>query len=133
MGKFEEHYELCEQLYVNKGYTLSRVKNETGVSLTTLTKWKDAGDWEKRRKQYLQTNRSLKALLEEIKLKLAKGVLDKLEKNEIDTQAVYALSSLLRNTKQDKPGDSPGSPDDVKNVSKEELMKMLREQVYGLA
>ena len=51
MSKRQTHFEDCRMLYVRNN-DLSTIAQTTGVSMTTLSKWKQEGDWEGQRKQF---------------------------------------------------------------------------------
>jgi len=62
MSKRQAYYEDCRTLYVHNK-DLGTISQSTGVSMTTLSKWKQEGDWENQRKQF---NRHPFAMAEKI-------------------------------------------------------------------
>lgn len=94
-------------MYVVEGLSKTKIKEETGVSLQTLGKWSDFGDWDKKRAEHLENETDLVAILAKIKKKLAKELLAKLEKGEIDTQGLHVLNNLLRATSGKQYDDAP--------------------------
>lgn len=134
MGKFEEHHDICEELFITQGKTLAQIQAETQVSQMTLKKWKDSGEWEKKKTEYTENNQTLKSILEEIKLKLANEVLKQLKAGNIDAQKLYALSRMISATSGKKfsdetPEESKESPSKEKGLSQdmaEEIRNILR-------
>jgi uncharacterized protein YjcR len=62
MSKRQAYYEDCRMLYVRNN-DLGTIAEATGVSVTTLSKWKAEGSWENQRKEY---NRHPLAMAEKI-------------------------------------------------------------------
>jgi hypothetical protein len=62
MSKRQTFLEDCRMLYVHNN-DLSTIAQTTGVSMTTLSKWKQEGDWEQQRKIY---NRRPMAMAEKL-------------------------------------------------------------------
>jgi hypothetical protein len=62
MSKRQAYYEDCRMLYMRNN-DLGTVATISGVSVTTLSKWKQEGDWETQRKQF---NRHPLAMAEKI-------------------------------------------------------------------
>ena len=62
MSKRQAYYADCLMLYV-RNKDLGTIAQATGVSVTTLSKWKQEGNWDQQRKQY---NRHPLAMAEKI-------------------------------------------------------------------
>ncbi len=71
MSKFGEFYDIARQMYLD-GRNLEEIKIQTGVSVTTLSKWKIDGEWEKERgKQHLTRRSTEERLADLLEKKLA--------------------------------------------------------------
>jgi transposase len=118
--------EKAEELYVTKGLTLEQVATETGISIQSLKRWSSKEDWFKNRREYRNNDRGLRTNITELRNKMLEQVMKTLDPQGI--YAVIALEKLLRGIGA-KPGE-PEIPD--KPMTKEELLKFIKEEVYGL-
>jgi hypothetical protein len=62
MSKRQAYYDDCRMLYMRNN-DLGTISQTTGVSVTTLSKWKQEGNWEVQRKEF---NRAPQAMAEKI-------------------------------------------------------------------
>lgn len=80
MGKKAAYYEDCRALYL-KGRTLEEISTAVNVSMTTLSRWKRDGDWERQRAEINRhpmrmaekIDRAMEAQVDELLGHLAKG------------------------------------------------------------
>ncbi len=128
MSKFEEFYDVCQQLYL-EGKTQAAIQQETGVSQTTLLKWKTDGEWEKKRTEYIKQNETFKEKLNRLKKTLVDEVQRQLDAGNINTQALHALANLAKPGTITKPDVEDKS--ESKPITKEEAMQQIKE-TYGL-
>ena len=57
--KYSEIGVRCEDLFIKQDKVLSEISTETGVSVTTLSRWKNKYDWDKKREEYRISNEGL--------------------------------------------------------------------------
>jgi hypothetical protein len=89
MGKKADHYDEAEDLYVVEGFTLEAIAGKLPVSLTTLSRWKQEGEWEERRRELARALREIKRNTILLRQRLSLAALENL-----DPQKVYAFSRL---------------------------------------
>jgi hypothetical protein len=122
----QETRALARELYVIDGLTFEQAAERTNVNAATLKRWASKEDWFKRRKDHQRDSADLKTNL----IKLRNRVLENTMKT-LDPQGIYAVLAIekLLMGKGLKP-DQPEIPD--KPMTKEELLKFIKEEVYGL-
>ncbi len=122
VSKKDQFYDMSERMYVVEGLSKTKIREETGVSLQTLGKWCDYGEWDKKRAEYVEQNASLSAKLTRLKHKIVDDAL-----KDTDPQKIYALAMLIRSDKNaDSGGKQPPEKLDEK-LSKEETVKKILE------
>ena len=105
MGKYNILGRECEQLYC-EGNTLEAIKQITGVSLRTLSIWKNQYDWDRKRKEYQQQPIAIHKKI----TKIFSGYLDDLIQNGIQSNkqsdSVAKLAKAMNTTGgiEDIPG-----------------------------
>ena len=125
----QETRDMARELYVIEGLTFEQVEEHTQIPAGTLKRWAKDEDWGERREQYRRDQKGLKGNLADLRDKLLKKALDNL-----DPQFAYAVVAIekLLGTQPGKPG-KPDDDEPGKHKSKEELLKMIREEIYGLS
>ncbi len=91
-GKFDTYYGPARQMYL-AGKTFEKIKAQLGVSLPTLSKWKDYGDWEKERAKLRQQKISTIERLQRALDKKSKQ-LEELDPNDDAGKLVDQISKL---------------------------------------
>jgi len=119
----------AEELYVIEGLTYQETADETGVALATIKLWAAADTWREKRATYREEKKNLQGNLMDLRAKMLRKVLDSLDPQ--DVYALVALEKIL--APKGKPGGTgePGEPSKP-HMTKEELLKFIREEVYGL-
>ena len=123
----QETRDLARELYVIEGLTYEQVAERITVNAASLKRWAKEEDWPGRREQYRRDQMGLKGNLAQLRDKLLAKALDNLDPQF--AYAVVAIEKLLGG--QGKPGEPAGTGEPEKK-SKEELLKMIREEIYGL-
>jgi len=73
MGKFEIYFDEAEKLHVQKAKSLEEIAQLLPVSVQTLSKWKNDGQWAEKRKAALRSPRTIaEALRDALEQKLEK-------------------------------------------------------------
>jgi hypothetical protein len=91
MSKRQTYYEDCRMLYVRNN-DLSTISQTTGVSMTTLSKWKQEGDWEQQRKQFNRRPLAMAERINEMMEKIVDEVCD--SGGKINAEQADQLSKL---------------------------------------
>ena len=123
-----ERREQAEELYIIDGLTLEQVSERTGISVQTLKQWSTKDGWKTKRKDYRQDRETFQGTLSTLRTKMLTQAL-----NTLDPQVIYALVALekvLISKGKDKVDSPDGEPEE--KMDPKELIKFIKEQVYGL-
>ena len=104
MGKFEDYGLLAEKYFVEEQLPISRIGQKLDLTDKTLHEWKKKGNWEEKRKQFLQSQYTCYSALQELVMHLAKDTLQKVKSGEIPEAAtlnfIAKMSEKLPKIKQ---------------------------------
>lgn len=89
MGKKSAYYEAAEDLYVVDGFTLEAIAARLPVSVTSLSNWKQDGEWDRLRSELAASQAQIKRDSLLLREKLIKNALEAGQ-----PQAVYAFCTL---------------------------------------
>jgi hypothetical protein len=96
MAKKHLYFNEAERLYVVEQCTIAEIASRLGLGEKTIRMWKEEGDWERKRMQFLKEKQSLSEELFVFARKLARSIMDDWDKGEkVDTGRLYALTRLL--------------------------------------
>lgn len=98
--KYGRYGAQAEQLYVH-GKTLEEISLVTGVSPTSLSKWKNEHDWDSKRKKYRATGAGSAFILEDA----IAQVLGRIEENGIDSGDADEIVKLTKALKELRKSD----------------------------
>lgn len=116
MGKKAALFEEAKRLYVQEGKTLAAIFEQLNVSQQTLVKWKQEGDWETWRMNYIRSEEHLDQVLNELKKKLALKALE-----DPQPQNIYALCRIVAVLK-------PAAAVELRKIEEEERKKTTPEE-----
>ena len=91
MGKKPDYFDQAEDLYVVDGLTLEAIAARLPVSVTTLSRWKQDGEWEERRAELARALGEIKRDTVLLRQKLLTEAL-----KTLNPQMVYAVVQLER-------------------------------------
>lgn len=74
-GKYDQYGVEAERLYVH-GRTLEEIKTVTGVSVVTLSKWKNEFGWDEKRKKFRATGAGASLILEDAINQVLQRIMD---------------------------------------------------------
>lgn len=96
MAKKALYFNEAERLYVVEQCTIAEISSRLNLSEKTIRLWKEEGDWERKRTQFLKEKQSLSEELFVFARKLARSIMDDWDKGEkVDTGRLYALARIL--------------------------------------
>lgn len=96
MAKKHLYFNEAERLYVVEQCTIAEIASRLKLGEKTVRLWKDEGDWERKRAQFLKEKQSLAEELFLFARKLARSIMDDWERGEkVDTGRLYALTRIL--------------------------------------
>lgn len=116
MGKKSAYFDEAEDLFVVDGLTLEAIGarlGPEGPSVTTLSNWKQEGEWDQRRARWAAAQAGIRRDRLESRQKLSKTLLKILEKDELTAQDVYAATAIERCLGQGerKAAEDGGAPE----------------------
>lgn len=132
MAKKQLYFNEAERLYVIEQCTIQEIANRLRVSEKTVRLWKEEGDWENKRLQYLKSKEFFHQELYEFARKLMKSIKEDLEKGEkVDPGRMYAFTKLLPmmiKVKEYEEAVSSQAKEDTKDL-KEIIKHVLSEEL----
>lgn len=95
MGKFDTYYIEAKRKYVEENYNLNQIKEEFSISMTTLSKWKnaEAKSWDEQRKDFLIQGAGAVTKLKEVILSKINDISECSDPKMI--KELYQLKNLL--------------------------------------
>ena len=124
-----EQRQQAKELFIVEGLTLDQVAEKTGLSMQTVRRWSAEEDWVKKRAEYQAEREVFQVSLANLRTKMLEKALESL-----DPQMAYAVVAIEKVLNMKKGNEDPPVPGDrdMKKMSKEELMKFLKDKIYGL-
>lgn len=132
MAKKAALYSDAERLYVQDQLTLEAIASKLGCGVRTLTNWKREGNWDEKRKNFLETTQSMHEELYELARLLTTKNLNKVregaepEKEQLSF-VVKVMASIERTKKYETEVTAPKA--DPEAARKEKLVN-LKERVH---
>lgn len=87
MGKFEDYGLLAEKYYVEEQLPISTIAKKLNLTDKTLHDWKTKNNWENKRKDFLQSQFTCSAALQELVIQLVKDANSKIKVGEMPEAA----------------------------------------------
>lgn len=87
MGKFEDYGLLAEKYYVEEQLPISTIAKKLNLTDKTLHDWKTKNNWENKRKDFLQSQFTCSAALQELVIQLVKDANSKIKMGEMPEAA----------------------------------------------
>lgn len=86
----------AEELYINELCTVDEIASKLNLNFKTILKWRDEGDWEKKRQDYCKSKQSFHEELYEFARKLMKDISIDIENGEkVDPGRMYAFCKVI--------------------------------------
>ena len=131
MAKKHLYFNEAERLYVVEQCTISEIASRLKLGEKTVRLWKEEGDWDRKRKQFLSERQSLAEELFVFARKLARSIMDDWDKGEkVDPGRLYALARLLPLILKVKDYESIAAEKEEK-FSVEEVLKKALSEAFG--
>lgn len=87
MGKFEDYGLLAEKYYVEEQLPISTIAKKLNLTDKTLHDWKNKNNWDDKRKDFLQSQFTCSAQLQELLIHLVKNTNAKIKAGELPEAA----------------------------------------------
>ncbi len=104
MGKFSRYGQNAEDLYVRQGKTLQDISELLGISMQTLSRWKQKYDWTERRRIYRVSMPGTIQILEDV-LKEKIEQLRELQAQDVDGKQIDGITKLVASIQKLKRED----------------------------
>lgn len=86
----------AERQYIYKFMTIEEISSRLNVSTKTLTKWKEQGDWNNKRKEFLKSKQSFHEEMYVFARKLMNDIMADIDNGEkIDPGRMYAFCRII--------------------------------------
>ena len=134
MAKKDIYFPEAERLYVIEQMTINEIALRLPLNEKTVRNWKNIGNWEIKRKQYLKSKQSFHEELYEFSRKLMHSIKTDLDNGKkVDTGRFYTFTRLLPLiTKVKEYEDISTKKDDNDKGLTKDLIKMIEEEVLGI-
>lgn len=134
-SKKEQYYDEAERLFVIEHIGLEEIGIRLKLARKTLMRWKEAGDWDSKRKQYLRSRQTFHEELYEFAKKLMNGISADIDAGEnIDTGRMYAFCRILPMIHKVKDYEDvvAKKKEDAPKGLTPELIAQIEEEVLGI-
>ena len=135
MNTKRQYFDEAERLYVIEQYSLIEIARKLNLSRNTPLEWKELGDWDNKRKQYLRSKQSFHEELYEFSKKLMKGISEDIDSGEkIDACRLYAFCRILPMIGKVKDYEDvvAKKKEDTPKGLTPELIAQIEEEVLGI-
>jgi len=137
MAKKAAYFEEAERLYVYEQMTLEGITGKIPVSVRTLSGWKNDGDWDGKRRQYLESRQSFHEELYQLARKLARSVSVEIDAGEKpDAGRLYALLRLSEKLLKVKEYEDVAAKEEATRQPArgitEDVLRLIEEEVLGI-
>ena len=126
----------AERLFTYEFRTVDDIASRLNINRKTVMKWKDDGDWEKKRKDFLKSKQSFHEELYEFARKLMKDISIDMDNGEkVDPGRMYAFCRLIPMFTKVKDYEENMSKKDETKQQKgltPELIQKIEEEVLGI-
>lgn len=139
MTKKHLYYSEAERMYVVNQMTIEEIALRSNSNERTVRRWKEEGDWDTKKSQYILSKQMFHEELYEFARKLMSGIKDDLDKGEkVDTGRMYAFVRMLPmilkvkeyediSAKKEDKEDKKGLTQDIVAIIEQEVLGLKRE------
>ena len=136
LNKKKYLYNEAERLYIYNFLTIDELASRLNLNRKTIMDWKDKGDWEKQKKDFLSSKQSFHEEMYEFARKLMSGIIADMEAGEkVDTGRMYAFCRIIPMFTKVKDYEDATAKKDVPIKPKgltAELIRQIEQEVLGI-
>lgn len=136
MVKRDVYFAEAESLYINKYMSLKDIASRLNLNEKTVRAWKNIGEWESKRKQFLECKSSFHEELYDFSRKLMCSIKEDLENGEkVDSSRLYTFARLLPLITKVKEYEEIAAKSEEKDTNKgltKDIIKMIEREVLNL-
>lgn len=141
MTKRDLYFAEAERFYVIEQMTFSEIAAKLKVNEKTLGTWKAIGDWDSKRKKYIQTKMCFHEELYDFSRKLMESIKSDIDLGEkVDAGRLYALARILPLitkvkdyedivTKVEEKDQNKGLTKDIVSLIEAEVLGIKKEEI----
>jgi hypothetical protein len=132
MAKKQLYFNEAERLYIIEQCTIVEIASRLQLGEKTVRLWKEEGDWERKRLQYIHSKQSFHEELYEFAKSLMYSIRDSMQKGErIDPGRMYAFTRLLPMIYKVKEYEDVVSAHKEEDVDIKELIRQAIGEAIG--
>jgi hypothetical protein len=137
VAKKQLYFAEAERLYVIEQCTFAEIASRLKVNEKTVRSWKEEGDWDTKRLQYLKSKQSFHEELYTFARLLLKNIREDMEAGkQVDANRLYTLTRMIPQLVKVKDYEevarkAEGGTD--KQPSNEELVELIEKEVLKIA
>ena len=136
MTKKHLYYSEAERMYVVNQMTIEEIASRSNSNERTVRRWKEEGDWDTKKSQYILSKQMFHEELYEFARKLMSGIKDDLDKGEkVDTGRMYAfirmLPMILKVKEYEDISAKKENKEDKKGLT-QDIVALIEQEVLGL-
>jgi uncharacterized protein YjcR len=123
-------------MYVVNQMTIEEIASRSNSNERTVRRWKEEGDWDTKKSQYILSKQMFHEELYEFARKLMSGIKDDLDKGEkVDTGRMYAfirmLPMILKVKEYEDISAKKENKEDKKGLT-QDIVALIEQEVLGL-
>lgn len=137
MAKKAAFYQLAKVAYIYENKTFEEIALEfsemDGPSERTIREWARKGNWQEKKKKYLESQKTFREKLDELKFVLVNRAIE-----TKDPQLIYALTSLIKSMqpitvreKVKEEADKKKEGETSEGLS-EETIELIKKEILGI-
>lgn len=136
MSKKQLYYSDAERMYIVNQMTIEEIASRANSNERTIRRWKEEGNWDTKKTQYLLSKQMFHEELYEFARKLMNGIKEDLENDEkVDTGRMYAfirmLPMILKVKEYEDISAKKEAQEDKKGLS-QDVVELIEQEVLGL-
>lgn len=136
MSKKHLYYSEAERMYIVNQMTIEEIASRANSNERTIRRWKEEGDWDTKKNQYLLSKQMFHEELYEFARKLMNRIKEDLEIGEkVDTGRMYAfirmLPMILKVKEYEDISAKKEAQEDKKGLS-QDVVALIEQEVLGL-
>lgn len=136
MSKKDVFYNEAEKLYIQDQLTIMEIESRLGVCEKTIRTWKGEGNWDEKKRRYLQEKSSFHEELYSFSRTLMKKIQEDWDAGEkVDAGRLYTLTRMLPmiiKVKDYEDVKITKEKDTVEKGLTEDIVKNIEKEVLGL-
>ena len=136
LNKKKYLYNEAERLYIYNFLTIDELASRLNLNRKTIMDWKDKGDWEKQKKDFLSSKQSFHYEMYEFVRKLMSGIIADMEAGEkVDPGRMYAFCRIIPMFTKVKDYEDATAQKEVPIKPKgltAELIRQIEQEVLGI-